>query len=340
MKKSGYSVAIVGATGLVGREILSALGERVFPLSALAAYGTHSSLGEEVVCGSLSASVAALDSAAKFDAVDIVFLCAGDRVSAEWAERATAAGTVVVDLSGLYVDDLDIPVIVPEVNASDVALYSRRRIVASPDVVTVAAAVVLEPLRSMAPLRRTVITSIESASGAGRAGVAELEQQTLDLMSGREPDTEVFAQRLAFNVLPQVGEFLAGGGSLGEGQTRSALRRVLNDPELAISVTRVRAPLFFGTAVSLNVEFGAQLNADRIREHLRKAPGLLVVDDPAEQTYPTPAQALAEDATSVGRIRLLDSQYVADVWITIDNTRKGAAVNAVEIAEVLVRDHL
>jgi aspartate-semialdehyde dehydrogenase len=339
MKKSAYSVAVVGATGLVGTEIIAALAKRQFPLADLQAYASLHTAGDEVQCGAVSAGVELLE-AARFGDTDLVFLAAGEQISAEWAGRITESGAVVIDTSSLFADDPDVPVVVPEVNAAELAGFTNRGLVASPDPPAIAMAVVLKPLHSVAGIRRVVATTFEPVSGAGRAGIDELQQQTIELMSGRSIESTVFPQRIAFNALPQVGELLAGGVSRDEQQTVTAVRRLLNDPALIVSITRVRIPIFYGSALSVNIETAERLSAADAREVLRAAPGVVLLDEVQATAYPTPADAVGQDATQVGRIREDEFASTLDLWIAIDNVRKGSAVNAVEIAELLIRDYL
>jgi len=332
MKKSAYSVAVVGATGLVGGEIIAALAERAFPVGDLQLYASLHTAGEEVSCGALTVRVAPLDGA-HFADTDIVFFAAGEQVSAEWITRATEAGAIAIDTSPLLAEDPDVLLVVPEVNAADVSSYADRGVIVSPDAVAIALAVALKPLHDVATITRIVVSTFEPVSGAGRAGIEELQQQTVELMSGRSIESAVFPQRIAFNALPQIGVLLAGGRTRDEQTAVSALRRLLGDAELPVSITRVRAPLFYGTAVSVNIETATPLTAADARELLRVAPGVLVQDADDEQ-YPTPADAVGQDATFIGRIRDDESANV------LDNTRKGAAVNAVQIAERLIRDYV
>jgi len=339
MTRDGYSVAVVGATGLVGTEILTVLEERQFPLSALTLYASPRSAGEQVRCGALQARVELLEGA-HFADTDIVFLAAGAQVSVEWLERITDSGAVVIDTSQVFADDPGVPLIVPEVNPADIAGFVDRRLVSSPDPITIGLSVVLHPVHTTSPLVRIVTSALEPVSTAGRAGIAELQRQTVDLMSGRSTESELFPQRIAFNLVPQVGEFLASGASSDEDQTLRAVRRVLEAPDLPIDLTRVRIPLFYGTALCVHVQTTDGITAQEAREMLRAAPGVVVQDDLAAQIYPTPADAVGQEAVFVGRIRDEGMAQGLDLWVTLDNIRKGAAVNAVQIAELLIRGHL
>ena len=339
MKKSAYSIAVVGATGLVGQEILERLDERGFPVSALQLYASPRSAGDELRCAGVSARVELLDGA-RFEHTDLAFLAAGDQVSAEWVPRATDAGAVVIDISQLFANDADVPLVVPEVNAGKLADYSQRGLVASPDSAAVAMSIALKPLQAAGMLKRVVACTIEPVSGAGRAGIEELQQQTIELMSGRSVEAALFPHRIAFNLVPQVGDLLDGGASQGEQQTIDALRRLLDDAELSISVTRVRAPLFYGTAISMSVETVDAVTAADARQALRGAPGILLQEDVVVTTCPTPADAVGQDAICVGRLRADAASNALDLWVVFDNVRKGCAANAVQIAEILIRDYL
>lgn len=339
MNKSTYGIAIVGATGLVGAEIISVLERRRFPVADLRPYTSLRSAGDEVSCGDLKARIDMLERA-RFEGTDLAFFAAGEQVSAEWIERATEAGAVVIDTSQLLAADTDVPLIVPEVNASELVDFSNRQVVVSPDAMAIALAIVLKPLQEAAGITRVVCSTFEPVSAAGRAGIDELQHQTVELMNGRSTENALFPQRIAFNVLPQVGEFLAGGISRGELQVAAALRRLLGDSALPVSVTRALVPVFYGAALSVNIETAQKLTASEARETLRSAPGILLQDDAGSAQYPTSAEAVGQDAALVGRIREDDALNVLDLWIGFDNVCKGAAVNAVQIAELLVRSYL
>lgn len=331
------SIAILGATGLVGRQLVDALEQRQFPISSLQLYASPRSAGEEITCGALTARVELIDTA-KFGTTDIVIAAAGEEVSAKWAARAAEDGAMVIDLSQLYLDDPDIPVVVPELNAAALADVRNRNIVTSPDAIAVVAAVVLQPLHEAVEIRRVVLTSFEPVSGAGAAGIEELQRQTVSLMSGQDPEVTVFQRRIAFNVIPQVGEILAGGSTRGELAVAMALGRLL-DAGIAASVTRVRVPTFYGLGMTLNVETAQPLSAEAAHDVLRPAPGLLLTEVLEPNSYPTPADTIGEESTYVGRLRCDPDLKVIDLWVAADNMRKGSAVNAVQIAEILLRDY-
>ena len=335
MPKSAFSLAVVGATGVVGREIIATLEQRHFPIASLRLYASLQTAGEVMTCGDFTVRVAPLEGA-RFDETDVVFFAAGERVAAEWIGRSTSGGAVAVDTSGLFTGDYEVPVIVPEANAADVAGPLARNIVTSPDPAAVALAVILKPIQDVTRILRVVATTLEPVSGQGAAGVEELQEQTVGLMQGRSVEHSVFPRRIAFNAIPQIGEILAGGMSSQEHHTAIAVRRVLDAPDVVLSITRVQAPLFYGAGMVVNVETEEPLTAEQAREVLRAAPGILLADEPAE--YATPADVVGEDATCVGRIRSSDAAVpVLDLWVTIDPARKGSAVNAVQIAELVVR---
>jgi len=340
MSASLYNVAIVGVSGLVGGEIAKVLDERQFPVGELRGYASERSAGGDVEAGDRSVAVELLDRA-DFEGVDIAFFAATEQVTAEWAGRATAAGATVIDLSQLHADAVDVPLIVPEVNPGAIGEYGARHIIACPTAAALQLAVVLSPLRDAAGLKRVVVSSYEAVSEAGHAGIDALSQQTLDLLAGRSPEVNLFRDRIAFSLLPQVGEFLEGGYTRAEHQLMGQTQRLLDHAGLAITATSIRVPLFYGISQSVNVETVESLTAEAAREILRNAPGVLLQDDPAQEEYPTPASVIGGDAICVGRVR--DDPSVEcglDLWIVGDNLRKGSAINAVAIAEILIRDYL
>lgn len=332
------SVAILGATGLVGRQLIDALAERRFPLSSLELYASPRTAGQQISCGALTSRVELLDTA-RFADTEIVIAAMGIEASAEWIPRAVEAGAIVIDLSQVYIDDSEVPVVVPEVNAPALSELGNRRIVTSPDAVALAAAVALAPLQREVGVRRIVLTTFEPVSGAGAAGIEELQQQTTSLMSGEDAVARVFEQRIAFNVIPQLGEILAGGSTRGEIVAATALRRLV-DLELAVSVTRVRVPTFYGLALAMNVETLQPITAEEVHEVLRAARGVLLAEAVEAGSYPTAADTVGEDSTLIGRVRCDPETSLIDLWVAVDNMRKGSAVNAVQIAEIVLRDHL
>ncbi len=334
MKESGYVVAVVGAARVVGREVCAALRERHFPISAWRLFDTadRAIAADEAEWEEPMLGLDRLD----LSGVDIVFLCATEALSAEWAPRAAEQGVLVVDLTHAFGDRLDVPLIVPEVNAA--AAADAGTLLATPVPGATALSVVLKPLDEVAQIRRVVATGCESVASADHEGIEELVQQTRDLLSGRSPDVAVFPHRVAFNLIPQVGDFVAAGKTRGEWQIESQVRRLLDLPELPITVTSVRVPAFFGLGYSVNIETERPLDADAARAVLRAAPGIVLLDDVDAQAYPTLIEAVETDATFVGRVRDdATVPYGLNLWLAIDGVRKGAAVNAVQIAELMIR---
>lgn len=338
MKREGYTVAVLGAGRLVGREVIAALQDRQFPVDSWRLLETDRYLGE---IATFDRARAQLVSSAGLDGVDLLFGCASEELSAEWVPRAVEAGAVAIDLTQVFSPRPDVPLIVPGVNSASLAEYDPQRIIAIPTAAATALTAVLKPLLDVVDIERAVVASYESVATAAVGAIEELTAQVGALLNGRESDAKVFPHRIAFNVLPQVGELLEGGQTLGEARAEAQVRRILGDPDFCLSVTRALVPSFYGTALAVNLQTSPVLPRERAREVLRGAPGVLMVDDPAGQSYPTFVEAVTEDAVCVGRIR--EDASIANglnVWITIDETRKGAAVNAVQIAELLIRDYL
>lgn len=334
------TIAVVGPAGLVGREILELLGQRQFPAGSIRLLGTHRTAGAEVELAGRKEKIALLTPQA-FDGVELAFFAAGPGVAGEHAPRAAAAGAAVIDVSSRFRLDPEIPLVVPEVNVGKLGEWRERGIVASPSGTATALGVVLGALAE-AGLRRVVVSSYQGVASAGRRAVGALSQETIDLLNARGVRRRPrFARRIAFNCVPQVGALEPGGSTTHELLAVEELRRLLDLPGLSISMTAVRVPVFFGSAFSVNVETESPLAAAAAAAILRAAPGILLHDD-AGGSYPTPAEVAGSDATHVGRIRddaSADPPGLA-LWIALDNVRKGAALTAVQIAEVLARDHL
>jgi aspartate-semialdehyde dehydrogenase len=335
-------LAVVGATGEVGRAALDALDAIDFPLASLRAFASGRSVGERVEVGGDEVRVAALGDGA-FRGCDVALFCAGADVSRAWAPRARAEGCAVVDDSPAFRAEADVPLVVPEVNPDALEGVRARGIVANPSAMATALSVVLGPLRAAAGLERIVVSTYQGVSGAGRSGVAELEREARDLLSLREPDPAArFPHRIAFNLIPQVGAFLDGGGTEEEEQAIAAeTRRILGDGGLRVAATAVRVPIFFGYAAAVNLATARPLGAAEARAVLGRAPGVKVVDDPAQAIYPMPMLAANEDAVLAGRIREDRSQENGlSLFVVVENTRKGAATNALQIARLLAERHL
>jgi aspartate-semialdehyde dehydrogenase len=329
-------LALVGATGAVGRTVLEVLDDLDVPVKALRPFASPRSAGTTLAFRDDDLRVEGLRDGA-FRGCDVAIFCAGPAVAREWAARAWAEGCPVVDDSPAFRGEADVPLVVPEVNAAAVAGFTARGVVANPSPVATALALALAPLRDAAGLRRVVVSTYHSASGLGQPGVEELEKQARDLLNLREPDPPArFPHRLAFNVIPQVGAFAEGGATEEEARIVSETRKVLGDDTLAVSATAVRVPVFFGHSAAVNVATRRPLGAEGARAALSKAAGVKVVDDPAQRVYPMPMLVGSEDSALVGRLRDDPSQENGlDLFVAIENTRKGAATNAVQVARLL-----
>jgi aspartate-semialdehyde dehydrogenase len=329
-------LAVVGATGTVGRTVLEVLDDLDFPVRSLRPFASPRSSGTTVAFRGEDLRVET-PRQGSFDGCDLAIFCAGPDVAREWAPRAWAEGCAVVDDSPAFRVDPDVPLVVADVNGGAAAGFRARGIVACASANAVALSLVLAPLRDAAGLRRAVVATYQSASGQGQAGVEELERQARDLLNLREPDPAArFPHRLAFNVIPQVGPFVEGGATEEEAELVREARKVLGDPGLAVAATAVRVPVFFGHSAAVNVATLRPLGAAAARAALAEAPGVKVVDDPAQQIYPMPMLVGSEDAVLVGRLRDDPSQENGlDLFLSIENTRKGAATNAVQIARLV-----
>jgi aspartate-semialdehyde dehydrogenase len=304
----GYKVAVVGATGVVGHEMLNILAERDFPADEVTAIASRRSQGVEVSYGDATLKVKALESY-DFSDTDICLMSAGGTVSKEWSPKIAAAGAVVIDNSSAWRYDADVPLVVPEVNADAVAGFRRKRIIANPNCSTAQLVVALKPLHDRATIKRVVVATYQSVSGAGKAAMDELDRQTKAIYSLQDVETKAFPKRMAFNLIPQIAEFMEDGYTKEEWKMVAETKKIL-DPKIKLVATCVRVPVFIGHSEAVNIEFEQPLSADEAREILRKAPGCLVIDRREPGGYVTPFE------------------------------RKGAALNAIQIAEVLVERKL
>src|SRR5690348_8163045 len=336
----GFKVAVVGATGAVGREMLSILAERQFPASEVFAVASERSAGGEVSFG--EDDVLKVQDLDKFDfkGVDIGLFSPGAKVSAVHAPRAAKAGTVVIDNTSQFRMDPDVPLVVPEVNPQAIAQYKKRGIIANPNCSTMQMLVALKPLHDLARIRRIVVATYQSVSGAGREAMDELFGQTRGIYVNDPPKKEHFTKQIAFNVIPHIDVFMEDGSTKEEWKMVAETRKIL-DPDIAVTATCVRVPVFIGHAEAINVEFERPISEAEAREALRAAPGVSVVDHRVDEGYVTPQEAAGEDAVFVSRIRKDPTvAHGLNLWVVSDNLRKGAALNAVQIAEVLARDYL
>lgn len=335
------NLAVVGATGLVGRAVLEALADADLPVKSLRLLGSPRAAGTRLEFDGDELPVAAVSDGA-FRGVDVALLCAPAEVARALAPKAWASGCAVVDHSAAFRGEPDVPLVVPEVNPEALAGYRARGIVASPSGPVTALAVALGPIARAAGLTRLVVSTYECVSGAGQKAVEQLEREATDLMNGREPDAgAVVPHRIAFNVVPQVGAFREDGRSDEEAELETGLRRVLGLPALGVAATAVRVPVFYGHAAAVNLGTERPLSAADARLLLKGAPGLKVIDDPAERIYPMPMLAVNDEAVLVGRVRDDRSQPRGlDLFVVVDNLKKGAATNLVQIAALLGEKHL
>jgi len=335
----GFKVAVVGATGNVGREILTTLVEREFPADDVVALASSRSIGREVSFGEDDVlKVQGLDTY-DFRGIDIVLSSPGSKVSAVFAPRAAKAGAVVIDNTSHFRMEPDVPLVVPEVNPQAIGQYTKRGIIANPNCSTIQMVVALKPLHDLARVKRVVVATYQSTSGAGRAAMDELFNQTRAIYVNDGVKPERFAKQIAFNVIPQCEVFRDDGWTTEEWKMANETRKIL-DPDIAVTATCVRVPVFIGHGEAVNVEFERPLSEERARAALREAPSVTVVDHRVDEGYVTPAEAAGEDPVYVSRIRRDPTvPYGLNMWIVADNLRKGAALNAVQIAEILVQDH-
>jgi aspartate-semialdehyde dehydrogenase len=335
----GYHVAVVGATGAVGKEMLDILDQRGFPITTLTALASSRHLGTELSFGDRIVKVEVLDSY-DFSDVDICLMSAGADVARLWAPRIAEAGAVVIDNSSAWRYDKDVPLIVPEVNANTVSDFHHRRIIANPNCSTIQLAVALKPLHDYAKIKRVVVSTYQSVSGAGKDAMDELFSQTRAIFTAQEVIKKTFTKRIAFNLIPHIDSFMDDGSTKEEWKMRTELKKIV-DPEIKIAVTCVRVPVFIGHSESVNIEFERPITAEDARNILQKAPGCLVMDKREDGGYTTPHDVAGTDATYISRIREdLSVDHGLSLWVVADNLRKGAALNAIQIAELLANKGL
>jgi aspartate-semialdehyde dehydrogenase len=336
----GYKVAVIGATGNVGREMLQTLAERNFPVDQVIALASERSVGREVSFG--EKEILKVKDLAKFDfkGVDIALSSPGAKVSAQHSPRAAAAGCVVIDNTSHFRMDPDVPLVVPEVNPQAIAGYKKRGIIANPNCSTIQMVVALKPLHALGKIKRVVVSTYQSVSGAGKEAMDELFNQTRAVYVNDPIKPERFTKQIAFNVIPHIDSFMDDGSTKEEWKMTVETRKIL-DPDIEVHATCVRVPVFIGHGEAVNVEFEKPVSEAEARRVLSKAPGVIVVDHRADEGYVTPLEAAGEDAVYVSRIRKDPTiKNGLSFWCVADNLRKGAALNAVQIAEVLVRDYL
>lgn len=337
----GYRVAVVGATGNVGREILNILSERQFPLAEVAAVASPRSTGDIIDFGENGEELKVKNlEHFDFQGWDMALFAAGSGISKLYVPRAAAAGCTVIDNSSLYRMDPDVPLIVPEVNAHAIDGYRAKNIIANPNCSTAQMVVALKPLHDVARIKRVVVATYQSVSGAGKAGMDELFEQSRNIFVGDANEPKKFTKQIAFNVIPHIDSFLEDGSTKEEWKMVAETKKIL-DPRIKVSATCVRVPVFVGHSEAINVEFEEEISAEEAQAILREAPGIMLIDKREDGGYVTPVECVGDYATFVSRVRddsTVDSGL--SMWVVSDNLRKGAALNAVQIAELLGRRHL
>lgn len=337
----GYKVAVVGATGNVGRELLDIMAERNFPVSDVVALASSRSVGRQVSFGDDDVTVQDL-ATYDFKGTDIVLSSPGASVSAEYSPKAAKAGAVVVDNTSHWRMDPDVPLIVPEVNPHAIAGYTKKGIIANPNCSTIQMVVAMKPLHDLATIERCVVSTYQSVSGAGKDGMDELYNQTKGIYSNQLPEEHInkFTKQIAFNVIPHIDKFMDDGSTKEEWKMVVETKKIL-DPAIKVHATCVRVPVFIGHAEAVNLQFAQEISEDEARAALRSAPGITVLDDRGDGGYVTPKESAGEDDVYVSRIRqdpTIDNGI--SLWVVSDNLRKGAALNTVQIAETLVGQYM
>jgi aspartate-semialdehyde dehydrogenase len=334
-KKNKYVVAVAGATGAVGREMLDVLEERKFPVSELVALASERSEGERVEFKGRNVIVRKLDKDS-FKDVDLALFSAGAERSLVFAPAAVKSGAVVIDNSSAFRMDPEVPLVVPEVNAH--ALEKHKGIIANPNCSTIAMVMVLKPIHDRAKIRRVVVTTFQSVSGTGKEAMDELANQTVALLNFRDVETKVYPHQIAFNCIPHIDSFLDNGYTREEMKMLHETRKIMEDDSIRVTATTVRVPVFRCHSEAVNIELATNITANEVRAVLAAAPGVMVYDDPKKNLYPLAIDVAGKDETYVGRIREDESvPNGINLWIVSDNLRKGAALNAVQIAEHLIQ---
>jgi len=337
----GYRVAVVGATGNVGRQMLATLAEREFPLDEIVAVASPRSTGTEVEFGETGRTLKCRNlEHFDFAGFDIALFSAGSGPSKEYAPKAAAAGCVVIDNSSYYRMDPDVPLIVPEVNPDAIDGYKKRNIIANPNCSTAQMVVALKPLHDAATIRRAVVSTYQSTSGAGKAGMDELFEQSRAIFVGDPVEVKKFTKQIAFNVIPHIDVFMDDGSTKEEWKMVVETKKIL-DPKIKVHATCVRVPVFVGHSEAVNLEFEKDISAQEAMDILREAPGVMLVDKREDGGYVTPIECVGDGATFVSRVREDPTvENGLSLWCVSDNLLKGAALNAVQIAELLGRRHL
>lgn len=335
-----FNVAVVGATGLVGGEMIRILEERNFPVKNLKLLASERSLGKTLTFRGKEYPVEVLDENS-FEGVEIGLFSAGGSISEKFAPIAAQAGCVVIDNTSAFRMDPDCPLVVPEVNPEAIAQYTRKGIIANPNCSTIQMVVALKPIHDAAVIRRIVVSTYQAVSGTGKEAVEELVDQTKALLNMKEPEINVYPHRIAFNCLPHIDIFFDNGYTREELKMVNETKKIMNDQSIAVTATTVRVPVFYGHSEAVNIETERKITVEEVRTLLSTAPGVTVVDNPALAEYPLASDAAGKDDTFVGRIREDESiEKGINMWIVSDNIRKGAALNTIQIAEILIREYL
>ena len=335
-----YQVAVVGATGAVGNEMIRILEERNFPVAQLRLLASERSLGKSLPFAGEELPVRVLGDES-FGGIEIALFSAGGGISERFAPVAARAGAVVIDNTSAFRMAPDIPLVVPEVNPEAIALHKNRGIIANPNCSTIQMVVALKPIHDAVRIKRIVVSTYQAVSGTGKKAIEELDLQTRALLNFQEAVAKVYPHQIAFNCLPQIDVFLENGYTKEEMKMVNETKKIMNDTSIAVTATTVRVPVFYGHSESVNIETEKKITPAEVRGLLSRAPGVIVVDDPKQRRYPMAIDAAGKDETFVGRIREDESiPNGINMWIVSDNVRKGAALNAVQIAEILVRDYL
>ncbi|TCT41078.1 aspartate-semialdehyde dehydrogenase [Martelella mediterranea] len=335
----GFKIAVAGATGNVGREMLSILSERGFPADEVVALASSRSIGKEVSFGDKTLKVKNLETY-DFSDTDICLMSAGGSISKKWAPKIGAQGCVVIDNSSAWRYEADVPLIVPEVNPDAIEGFRKRNIIANPNCSTAQLVVALKPLHDAAKIKRLVVSTYQSVSGAGKDGMDELFNQTRAVFVADPIENHKFTKRIAFNVIPHIDSFMEDGYTKEEWKVLAETKKML-DPKIKVTCTAVRVPVFVGHGEAVNLEFENEITADQARDILREAPGCQVIDKHEDGGYITPVECAGEDATYISRIR--EDATVENglaLWVVSDNLRKGAALNTIQIAELLLERNL
>ncbi|MCG8560816.1 MAG: aspartate-semialdehyde dehydrogenase [Hyphomicrobiales bacterium] len=335
----GYSIAIVGATGNVGREMLEILSEREFPADEVYPIASRRSIGVEVSYGDATLKCQDLEQF-DFSKCDFALMSAGGAVSKDWSPKIAASGCLVIDNSSAWRYDQDVPLVVPEVNADAVAGFAKKNIIANPNCSTAQLVVALKPLHDVATIKRVVVATYQSVSGAGKEAMEELWHQTKGIFVTDPPEPERFTKQIAFNVIPHIDVFMEDGSTKEEWKMVAEVKKIM-DPKIKLTATCVRVPVFVGHSEAVNIEFESPITADEARDVLRQAPGLLVVDKQEDGGYVTPVECVGDFATFVSRVREdATVENGLSLWVVSDNLRKGAALNTVQIAETVINRNL